>query len=265
MNTAAEVRGYARTSVMPLRRVLGSYLTELKYELVHALRSPAYIVFAFGFPVMFYLLAGSVFGFLRLEDTNTTTYILIGFVLMGSIMPGFSGFGVALAIEREKGLHTLRRAQPMPAAANIIGKAVLAMLSVAIVAPILMTAGVLFGNVPLSLTEAFALLGLAVVCCLPFCALGFFIGMHASARAAQPIVNVSFIPMLYLSGAFYPLPDSFSWVAYATPPFYVQQLMLAAADLPHQFLGSAGTHVGVLTAITVLFTLRTIRRFKAVG
>ena len=87
---------------------------------------------------------------------------------------------------------------------------------------------------------------LALAGALPFCALGFFIGMHASARAVPAFVNLSFIPMLYLSGALFPSPEGFGWLARLTPPFYLQQAMLAAAGLPHQFLVGPLVHIAVL-------------------
>jgi ABC-2 type transport system permease protein len=263
--TAPRIEAYARTSSMPFSRVLGAYLAEVKCELMHGLRSPQMMVFTLIFPVMFYLLVGFVFGPFRHPNPDMRAYVLIGFIIMATMTPGFSSFSWALALEREKGLYTLRRALPMPAAANVIAKAAMALLCVAIVTPVLMVVGMLIGHVELSLAQMAAVWGLGLAGALPFCALGFFIGMHASARAVPVFVNMSLIPMLYLSGALFPSPEGFGWIARLTPPFYLQQAMLAAAGLPHQFLVGSFVHAAVLAGLTVVFTMLTVRRFRFVG
>lgn len=262
---AQSIPAYAVSVSMPPQRLWRAYLTEAKYEIVNGLRSPNTLLFSLGFPVMFYLLAGSVFGFLQARDTNLTAYMLIAFIVLALMTPGFTTLGVALAIERDQGLHALRRALPMPNGANLMSKIVFAIASVAIVVPVVMAIGVFLGHVSLSALQLLGIWALALLGSLPFCALGFFIGMRASARASVPLTNLCFIPMLYLSGALFPLPEAVKWVSVYTPPFYVQQLMLAVADAPHRFVGGLGVHVGILIAVTLLFLLLTVRRFNAVG
>jgi ABC-2 type transport system permease protein len=253
------------SAAMPRQRVWRAYLTEARFEIVNGFRSPNTILFTLGFPVMFYLLAGFIFGFLRARDPGLTAYMLIGFTLMAVMTPGFMTLGVALAIERDQGLHTLRRALPMPAAANFVGKIVLALACVAVTVPVVMAIGVFLGNVSLSVWQLLAIWALALLGALPFCALGFFIGMRSSARAAAPVTNLFFIPMIYLSGALFPVPQAVKWVSVLTPPFYLQQLMLAVADANHRFVGGLAVHVGILVAFTVVLALLTVRRFSAVG
>ena len=250
---------------MPRARVLGAYLAEVKYELLHGARSPQMVVFTLLFPLMFYLLVGFVFRVFRHPDPHMRTYMLVGFVIMATMTPGLSSFAGALAVEREKGLHTLRRALPMPVAANFIAKAVMALLCVAIVIPVLMTVGALIGRVDLSFARMAAILGLALAGAAPFCALGFFIGVYASARAVPAFVNLTMIPMLYLSGALFPLPEGLGWVARFAPPFYLQQLMLAAADVPHQFIVGPVVHGAVLIGLTIVLTVSAVRRFRLTG
>jgi ABC-2 type transport system permease protein len=267
MNTALPLpaRGYSTANTMSWQRLLRTYATEAKYELVHVFRSPNLVVFTLLFPVMFYLLAGTVFGLFRSGDARLSAYVFIGFAVMATMTPGFTGFGVALAIEREKGLHTLRRALPMPAAANVVGKTIMAVVCVGIVIPALIAMALLFGHVTLTPAQMVKIGGLALVGALPFCALGFFIGMHVPGRAAQPIVNIAFIPMLYLSGAFVPLPPAIAWVAALTPPFYLQQLMLGAAGNATHYVIGPLVHWAVLAAVTVVFAALTVRRFRIIG
>jgi ABC-2 type transport system permease protein len=246
-------------------QVVDAYLAQAKYELLHSMRSPQLVVFTVLFPLMFYLLVGFVFGPFRHPDTQMRSYVLVGFIIMAVMTPGFSSFSGVLAVDRETGLYALRRALPMPAGADVAAKASVALLCVALVVPALMAVGAWLGNVELTLRQLTKILGLALAGAVPFCALGFFVGMHASARAVPAVVNLLMIPMLYLSGALFPLPQSLGWLTPFTPPFYLQQLMLAAAGVPHRFVGSPLAHAALLTGMTIVFAALALRRFRAVG
>jgi ABC-2 type transport system permease protein len=250
---------------MPRFRVIGAYLAQAKCELLQSMRSPQMVVFTVLFPLMFYLLVGLVFGPFRHPDTHMRSYVLIGFIIMAVMTPGFSSFAGVLAVEREKGLYALRRALPMPVGADVVAKASVALLCVALVVPALMAVGAWLGNVELTLRQLATILGLALAGALPFCALGFFIGMHASARAVPAIVNLLMIPMLYLSGALFPLPAGLDWLTQFMPPFYLQQLMLTTAGIPHRLVVSTIGYAAVLLGITIVFGALALRRFRFVG
>jgi ABC-2 type transport system permease protein len=251
---------------MPSGRVLAAYLYEARCELVRVFRSPAVVIFVLLFPVLFYLLVGVVFGLFRNPNPQVTRYTFIGFTVMATMVPGFSGFGSLLAIERGNGLHILRQALPMPALANLLGKTLMSVMCVALTVPALLVIGTLFGHLALTPMQMLSVWGLALVGSLPFCAIGLFIGTNVSERAATAVINLCFIPMLYLSGSFMPLPPSFAGIAKFTPPFYLQQIMLAALGEPHKYFGgSVAVHWLILAAVLALFTLLSVRRFRAYG
>jgi len=247
---------------MSRRRVWLAYVAQARYELLQGVRSPQMIVFTALFPIMFYILAGVVFGPFRHPDPNIRRYVLVGFVTMAVMTAGFSSFAGVLAVERETRLYALRRALPMPAGADIAAKTTTALVCVAVLVPVLIAIGHALGRVELSLGEIASIWALALVGALPFCALGCLIGMYASARAVPAVVNLSMIPMLYLSGALFPLPDSLGGLSRAMPPFYLQQLMLAATGAPHRFVVGPLVHVGVLLGLATAFALLTLRRLR---
>jgi ABC-2 type transport system permease protein len=250
---------------MPWRRVLGAYLAEVHGELLHAIRSPQMVVFTMLFPVMFYLLAGFVFGPFHHPDTHVRTYVLIGFIIMATMTAGLSPFAGPLPVERETRLFALRRALPMPIGADIAAKMVTALLCLAAVVPVLMALGLLFGNVELSPGNMTVIGALALGGAVPFCGVGFLIGVHASARAVPAVVNLVMIPMLYLSGALFPLPEGVAWMRYFMPPFYLQQLMLAAAGLPAQFVISPFAHAAALLGMVIACVALSLRRFRLIA
>ncbi|HEY1307628.1 MAG TPA: ABC transporter permease [Vicinamibacterales bacterium] len=251
--------------VMSRVRILLAYVAQARYELLHSLRSPQMVLFTVLFPMMFYVLVGIVFGPFRHPDPDVRLYVLIGFITMAVMTPGFSSFSGVLALERETGLYTLRRALPMPTGADMFAKMVTVLMCVSLVVPVLIVMGRFLGHVELAPRQTAALWVLSLFGALPFCALGSFIGMYASARAVPAIVNLLMIPMLYLSGALFPLPDSLAWLSRMMPPFYLQQLMLAAAGAPHRLVMGTSAHIALLLGVTATFALLTLRRFRMVG
>jgi ABC-2 type transport system permease protein len=250
---------------MPWRRVLRAYLAEVHGELLHAIRSPQTVVFTVLFPVMFYLLVGFVFGPFYHPDPHVRSYVLIGFIIMAAMTAGLSPFAGALPVERETRLFALRRALPMPIGADIAAKTVTAVLCLAVVVPGLMALGLSLGNVDLSLSTLTVIYVLALGGAVPFCGLGFFIGVRASARAVPAVVNLVTIPMLYLSGALFPLPERLEWVRHFTPPFYLQQLMLAAAGFPAEFVVSPFAHATVLLGMASVCVALSLPRFRRIA
>ena len=254
------------TASMPRGRILAAYLYDARCELIRVFRTPAMVVFVLLFPVMLYVLLGTIFGLFLNPDPHVTRYVFIGFAVTAIIAPGFTGFGSLLAIERASGLHTLRRALPIPALANLLSKTLMSVICVSISLPVLLVIGTLFGHLTLTPLQMLTVWVLGLIGSLPFCAMGLFIGMHVSERAATAVINVFYIPMLYLSGAFMPLPKGLAGIAAFTPPFYLQQIMLGALGEPHHYLGGSVTvHWLILAAIVGIFTLFSVRRFTARG
>ena len=98
----------ASASAMPPRRVLGAYLAEARSECLRYLRAPGFMLPILLFPGLFYLVFGVLMG--KSEGADAARYLLASYSIFGVMSPGLFGFGVSLAIEREGGLLTLKRA-----------------------------------------------------------------------------------------------------------------------------------------------------------
>jgi ABC-2 type transport system permease protein len=97
-----------------------------------------------------------------------------------------------------------------------------------------------------------------------FCAIGLFIGSLVSGSAALGIVNLIYFPMMYLSGTFFPLPDTLAPWAMIWPAFYLDQIFFAIT-LGESAVG-VDLCVAVLTGLTLLFAgLATHRLVRANG
>src|SRR3954452_16475929 len=109
----------------PSRINFASYLLEAKFEFLRVLRTPAFAVPTLLFPPMFYLLFGLI---LNRDNANAAHYLFATYSVFGVMAPGLFGFGVGVAIERERGWLALKRVAPMPPGAYLLAKMAMAAL-----------------------------------------------------------------------------------------------------------------------------------------
>jgi ABC-2 type transport system permease protein len=96
-------------------------------------------------------------------------------------------------------------------------------------------------------------------------AIGLFVGTHVSGSAAPAVTNLLFLPMLWLSGLFIPLPAFLEpWVV-VWPAFHLNQLSVAAAGLGEFRFVPVGVAMAVLAGVTVLFGGLAIHRLAERG
>ena len=100
--------------------------------------------------------------------------------------------------------------------------AALAVLLVALTA-------LLAGSTTLSLAQLVLICVVLILGTIPFCAIGLLIGAWASASSAPAWGNLVFLPMLWLSGLFIPMPDFLKHWVVIWPAFHLNQLALGLA------------------------------------
>jgi ABC-2 type transport system permease protein len=256
--------GIVRSADMPAARLWRAYLTEAKYESVRMLRAPAFAIPFLGLPAALYLLfAVLLFGDTFRSDPKAALFTFAGFDILGVMGPGLFGFGITLAMEREQGLLTLKRALPMPAGASLLAKLVMAMLFGAIVTVTMAAAALTLGHLPISAGQCLGLAAINILGAAPFCALGMFIGTRTSAKVGPAIANLFYLAMIYLSGILLPLPKSMQAIALASPAYHLDQL--ASRVLGASSQGATTVHVAVLAGFTVVLTAISVRRLARVG
>ncbi len=246
---------------MPMRRVFGAYLAEARFETVRHLKTPAFALPFLIIPVALYLF----FSIVALNAANTPPdpalrvdiRMFTGFGIVGVMGPALFAFGMAVAVDRDFGLLRLKRALPMPPMAYLLGKMGMSMLFSALVM-LMMVVAALFKGLDVPLVRLAAVWAIGVVGTLPFCAMGLFIGSRVSGRSAPAWVNLAYLPMTYLSGLFFPMPESIRTIVLVSPAFHINQLALQAAGVSG--ILPATWHVGALAGITVLFAGLAARR-----
>ena len=246
---------------LPAHSSWPSYVQEAKCEFLRMLREPAFCGPVIGFPVLFYLLFGVL---LDKGEGKAAQYLLATYGAFGVIGAGLFGFGVSIAVDREKGLLRLKRALPVPPGAMLLAKMVMAMLFAAIISLVLAVIIATVAGVVLEPSQWIRLFVINVLGVLPFCAIGLFVGSVVGGNAAPALLNMLYLPMAFLSGLWLPLtmlPGIISTIAPVWPAYHLGQLALKVVGF------DAGQplamHVAVLVGITALFFVLAQRRLSA--
>ena len=276
MNTSALVEASPTLSPLPLGRVLRAYAMEAKFETLGALRSVGFAVPFIAIPILIYV----IFGVLIIPSgggggggdpgadggfgPGVANYLFSGFAVVGAIMPGIF-MGCILATERDGNLHKLKRALPLPPGATIIAKVLMSMGVAAIAVTLVAIAGLLAGELTISVLQVLVIWATLIIGVIPFCAIGLFLGTVSSGSAAPAYGNLVFLPMMRLSGIFIPLPEVMrKWVV-IWPSFHLDQLALNLAGIEEFSFVSPALAAAVLVGVTVLFGGLAIRRLARVG
>lgn len=236
-----------------------AYLLEARYEFLRLLRTPSFSLPCLLFPPVFYLLFGVLLG--GKGGPAAASYMLAGYSVFGVMGVALFGFGVTVAMDREQGLLTLKRAQPMPPGAYLVAKMAMAALFAAIILALLAVLAVGVAGVRLSALQWLALVTTCLVGVLPFSALGLWLGTLVGGRGAPALINLVYLPMAFLSGLWVPLgmlPSFLQSVAPAWPAYHLAQIAqkVVGVDAGRPML----LHVAVLVAITSVFFLLARRR-----
>jgi ABC-2 type transport system permease protein len=215
------------------------------------------------FPAAFYLMFGVVVG--PRNGADAPRFLLAAYSTFGVMAPGLFGFGVSLALERDGGLLTLKRALPMPPAAYLLGKMAMAVMAAGGVVVLLQLLATFLAHVSLSWQQSLALQLTGMFGVLPFCALGFLIGTLIKGQGAPGMINLIYLPMSFLSGLWFPLsmmPAPMCALAPIWPSYHLNLLAQSAIGFD---VGPRWPHVLVLLAMTAGFLLLAARRLRRLG
>ena len=253
-------------SLMPLRRVVMAYAAEVKCEALRMVRTPGLAIPFLLLPVPMYLFFGVLLPAEAIANNpGLANYLLSSWCVFTAMGPSMFGAGYTLASEREAGLFRLKRALPAPAGAWLIAKTVVAMVFAAFAVTAVVIAASVVGRASLSPSQLLTMIAVMTLGAIPFCALGLFIGARVSGASAPAIINVLFLPMLWLSGLFFPLPTFLERLVIIWPAFHLNQVAIGAAGIEGFSFVSPIVSAAVLLGITVLCGGLAIRRLARHG
>ncbi|WP_457390534.1 ABC transporter permease [Roseateles sp. P5_E1] len=250
----------------PTPRRASPYVVEMRLELLRLLRAPAFALPMFVLPVALYLLfAFAVAGEQTAKDPDAARFMFAGFSLMAVTMAAVFATCPSIAMERELGLLTLKRAQPAPPGAWLTAKIIAGVVTGVIAYLPILVVTAASGQAMLSAGQLAAMSAVLIAGAIPFCAMGLMVGVLASGSAAPAYAHLLYLPGLYLSGVFFPLPKSMYFQAPWWPQFHLNQLVFAAGGVDKfRYIGPEMAFA-VLLGFTVLCSGIAMVRLKRRG
>ena len=248
---------------MTLGRLIAAYLSDAKYESLRLLRTPAFSVPILAMPILFYTFFGVILNGGGHRPPGFADQMFVGWTVYGVMGPGLFGFGILVAVERNMGLLTFKRALPMPTGSYLAAKLMMAYVFALVVMAMLVIAGLTLGHVSLSLQKLVTVAAVMSLGVIPACAIGLFIGAWAPASSAGAFANIVYLGMAFLSGLFFPLTGFLHDIRAMWPTYHLVQLARAAAGMPTE--GAMTTHAAVLAAISAVLILAASRKLARRG
>lgn len=212
-------------TTLPRRGVLRPIAALAVTELKLFLREPAALISSLAFPLFLALVLGATFG----DWTATGRYRIVDVQVPGlmAVIAGnlaLMGIPIGLTDYKERGILKRYQAGPVRLSwillvMHLVGVAVLVAGSLVLVLTTLAIFGLRFGGDPVTVFTLLVLGGTAMN------AIGFALGgLLPTTRQAQAVGFCAFFPMLFLSGATWPVdrfPEALQVASHAMPLSYM--------------------------------------------
>jgi ABC-2 type transport system permease protein len=225
------------------------FLHQLKIEQLVYWRSREAAVFTFIFPLMLFLLLGSVYSG-HIYGVPASQALLAALLGYGCAMVGFAGLAITLTVRREASVLKRLRATPLPPPTYVFSLLASTILVFALQTVALFLIGrAVFGTpFPSRVGSIVVLVVLGTIC---FAALGVGLsGLIRSAEGSSAVVNLVVLPMSFLTGAFGPThhyPRFLRAIGDVLPLKYLVDLS-NAVYLHHRSIWSKPGAIAVLVA-----------------
>jgi ABC-2 type transport system permease protein len=244
-------------------------LRQVVYEQKSFWRNPASAFFAFLFPIIFLVVFATIF-----KDTSTgvngqkvnyNDYYIPALAAFGVIGACFTNIASSLSIRRDDGILKRLRGTPLPTWAFLAGVIASSLIVSVLLVALAVGFGVLVYGVhipqhigPLALTLA--------VGSMSFCALGLAMTVAIpNAEAAPAIVNAVLLPLVFISGTFFPIDPSsvVTKIAEYFPVKHFIAAMFGAFDPTHTAgSGFSGSDLLIMAVWGAAGLLIAVRRFR---
>ncbi|MBA2568595.1 MAG: ABC transporter permease [Actinobacteria bacterium] len=240
------------------------FLHELRGELRLYVRSRELAFFTFLLPILFLVILGSAYGDEEIEGHLGADYLVSGMIGYGVASTAFAGLAIVLVIRREEGILKRLRATPLPAftyIAAVLATTMIAFLvgAVCIVALAVTLFGGHFPKSPVSLAVALVLGG----ACFAAIGIGVTTFLHRS-EGASAAINAVYIPLSFLSGAFFSQGGFPRFLTIAADIFPLKYFidLVAAISLEGEQIWERPVEVAVIAVWGLAGTAFALRRFR---
>lgn len=213
-----------------------SFATYTKYELLRTFRNRRFLLFAFGFPLVLYILIAAPNR--HVHDLNGSgisapLYFMVGLLTFGTMNAMLSA-GARIASERAVGWNRQLRITPLSSRTYFRTKVLTGYAMSLVTIGLLYAAGAALG-VRLGAANWLHMTWLILIGLIPFAALGIFIGHVVTPESIGPALGGSTALLAFLGGVWFPLGThgALHAVAQTLPSYWLVQAA-------HVGLGGAG-------------------------
>jgi ABC-2 type transport system permease protein len=205
---------------------------QVAFDLRASLRNPRARFFTFFFPVLLLVIFAGVFGHGTTTVDGVTIklsrYYVPGILTMSIITAAYGSLVISMATARETGVLKRRRSTPVPPTVLVAGQALSTVAIAAIMGTVLLVVakvgyGVGFAPGALVAVGLTALIGTVAFACLGYAVSG----MIGSMDAAQPIVQLTTMPLYFISGVWIPTHSLGSTLRSLASVFPIEHLAAA--------------------------------------
>jgi len=242
---------------------------QLGYEQKSFWRTPAAAFFAFIFPIIFLVVFATLFNGQTAHVGNVKVswndYYIPSLITFGVIGASFTNIALSLAIRRDSGVLKRFRGTPLPPWVFLAAVVTSAIIVAAILTVLTIVFGIVVYGVHVPQHIGALILTLAVGAGT-FCALGLAMTVFIpNAEAAPAIINGILLPIVFISGTFFPV-DPTSILAKIAEYFPVRHFitaMFSSFDPARMSAtGIEGTDLIIMAAWGAVALVVAVRRFR---
>lgn len=242
---------------------------QLGYEQKIFWRTPAAAFFAFLFPIIFLVVFATLFkgstAHVGAVSVSWNDYYIPSLITFGVIGACYTNIATSLSIRRDSGVLKRFRGTPLMPWAFMLAVVLSSLIVAAILTLLTIVFGILVYGVHVPQHIGALILTLAVGA-MAFCALGLAMTVVIpSAEAAPAIINGVLLPLVFISGTFFPVDPSsiLAKIAEYFPVRHYITAMFNAFDPAHvSSTGLSGNDLIIMAAWGVVGLGIAIRRFR---
>ena len=237
---------------------------ELKAQQRLFWRSRELAFFTFMLPVILFFLLGSTYGDDEIDGVRGADYLLAGMLGYGAVSTTFAGLAILLVVRREQGILKRLRATPLPPSTYLAAVLASIVFVFALETALMLTIGRLSFDTGLP-DRWLSLAGALLLGSVTFAALAVGLsGLVRSAEGSSAVVNAIYLPLAFISGAFFSadsFPDFLQALAELFPLAYFIELVRDVM-LHGQRLWEEPTAVAVIAAWGAIGVVAALRYFR---
>jgi len=230
-------------------------------------RSRELAFFTFLFPVIIFVLLGSVYGSDKIKSEGGikgSAYLLAGVLGYGVAATAFAGLAIVTVIRREQAILKRLRATPLPSSTYLASSLASTIFVFAVEAVLLIVLAKVLFDVPFP-TKIVSLVLALLLGSITFAGLGLALTtVIRSAEGSSAVVNAIYLPMAFIAGSFWSVhayPHFLEVIADVLPLTYFIRLMRDIL-LHDQQIWDNWQAVAVLAAWGAFGIVVTLRRFR---